>query len=386
MNDQATQDYPNSLPGLASYDLSKEIWSGGILVANVIGSSVDASISLGVPPSYVSSPSPEHDLGFDYYLPPSPWEVSLAREPTSRGSLNRLLVDGVVTMSSEDDTSTSLGAPVTFKPPSRRRISPSMCHPSATWLRSLSEGTRHLQTEYHVRDPFLISSPRGDSTVDNPPPGCVAVYKQDLDNGLRFPLHPFIEELLIEYNLSITQLVPNSWLTINAYIATCSLLGAPCTVTAFRNTHRLQEVPGNVDSHGWYAFHDREFYLTINTKPTSQKGFRHTFLFIFHAGGWRIPRDHSGVPRIGLNYNVPAMGVDEAVPAVWLQSYKEKGSKDKLPTMWIVKDKHFKKERFLSVVGLSHTYDSGRTCIFISCTLYIFRDFSWALPLTNDFV
>ena len=42
-------------------------------------------------------------------------------------------------------------------------------------------------------------------------PGMVCFFEVSFDNGLRFPLHPFIKEVLQHFNICPSQLAPNRW-------------------------------------------------------------------------------------------------------------------------------------------------------------------------------
>jgi len=42
-------------------------------------------------------------------------------------------------------------------------------------------------------------------------PGEVCFYEATFQCGLRFPVHPFIMELLNNFNIALGQLMPNSW-------------------------------------------------------------------------------------------------------------------------------------------------------------------------------
>ena len=42
-------------------------------------------------------------------------------------------------------------------------------------------------------------------------PGMVCFFEVAFDNGLRFPLHPFIKEVLQHFNICSSQLAPNGW-------------------------------------------------------------------------------------------------------------------------------------------------------------------------------
>ena len=42
-------------------------------------------------------------------------------------------------------------------------------------------------------------------------PKMVCLFQVAFDNGLRFPLHPFIKEVLQHFNVCPSQLAPNGW-------------------------------------------------------------------------------------------------------------------------------------------------------------------------------
>lgn len=72
------------------------------------------------------------------------------------------------------------------------------------------EGLKRYQIQSHIRAVYNCVDPGGDYTVQTPTPGAIAVYELYLKNGLRFPLHPFIPELLRAYKIALCQLMPNA--------------------------------------------------------------------------------------------------------------------------------------------------------------------------------
>lgn len=72
--------------------------------------------------------------------------------------------------------------------------------------------------------------------------------------GLRFPLHPFIKDLLNPYQLILTNLLPNSWLTINGFISFCKLLGVSPSMRMWRNLFTLMLGLADVHGPGWFCF------------------------------------------------------------------------------------------------------------------------------------
>ena len=56
-----------------------------------------------------------------------------------------------------------------------------------------------------------------------------------LHNGLRFSLSGFVLELLYDYGVALSQLVPNAWRIIATFYIGCHIIGVPSTSQLFRN-------------------------------------------------------------------------------------------------------------------------------------------------------
>lgn len=177
---------------------------------------------------------------------PGPFEVSLAHKPCSSSYLDKLISDQVVTVSEEaKEAPTTSGQEVPLLDPEG---GPHTFFPEATFMKSMERNSKYISTKFWILDPYFIVRAKGAESVLTPPVGCVSVYHQSMQMGLRFPLHPFIKELLNGYQLTLTNLLPNSWLTINGFIAVCELLGVAPSLRLWRNTFTL--MLGPADRHG----------------------------------------------------------------------------------------------------------------------------------------
>ena len=85
--------------------------------------------------------------------------------------------------------------------------------------------------KFSFRRNYRVLVPCPIDTVDKPAPGCVAVYLEVLELGLRFPLPKIIMEILRTYDVSIAQLVSNAWASILSFAATYKLERLECTLT-----------------------------------------------------------------------------------------------------------------------------------------------------------
>ena len=87
--------------------------------------------------------------------------------------------------------------------------------------------------------------------------GCqdLCVFKDALDAGLRFPLHPFIPDLLSSFKIHPAQIQPNGWKTIICFMVQCKRLGHKPKVRIFR---RIFHIKNNVSTHlGWVIISHR---------------------------------------------------------------------------------------------------------------------------------
>ena len=95
--------------------------------------------------------------------------------------------------------------------------------PSKKWLRYLREQGRDFERFLLLPRGFSFRCPRPFNTVDRLSLGEVAVYTTAFILGLRFPLHPFVMDVLDGCDIGLAKLTPNSWANVFGYIAKCAL-------------------------------------------------------------------------------------------------------------------------------------------------------------------
>ncbi|KAG0547029.1 hypothetical protein BDA96_01G043900 [Sorghum bicolor] len=128
---------------------------------------------------------------------------------------------------------------------------------------------------------------------ETPPEGsnALCIYSDALEAGLRFPLHDFYLKLLRHYRLAPSQLGPNAWKYMAAFVLRCKDAGVEPLVSAFRYffsvyTHKRQDKPL-----GWHYFKPcagrRLFTGTLHTKY----GWKSRFFFLKSPQGmpWKCP-------------------------------------------------------------------------------------------------
>ena len=149
-----------------------------------------------------------------------PWEVSVANPlPGQFASVGMLQTDVVEEPDQDPTPSEGLARSGPEDGPRTHYVDPV--------FRNSLRKIRNFEVKFSFRRNFPVIVPSSTGMVDKPPPGCMAVYLETLELGLRFPLPKIAMEILRTYDISIAQLVPNAWASILSFAATYKLkLGA----------------------------------------------------------------------------------------------------------------------------------------------------------------
>jgi hypothetical protein len=123
----------------------------------------------------------------------------------------------------------------------------------------------------------------GDLRASSPPPaGAVCVYAHALEAGMRVPLHPFFRDVLAHFGVAPTQLTPNSWRIMAAFLVLCHSTGVPPSPAVFRHFYGFFPLPPvNSKQKGWYFFRSRDTSgLCFEGLPHRNKDWKHGFFFL----------------------------------------------------------------------------------------------------------
>ncbi|RWW36941.1 hypothetical protein BHE74_00058001, partial [Ensete ventricosum] len=128
-----------------------------------------------------------------------------------------------------------------------------------------------IPTEYglHVPEP-------GQRPYSLDVPGmCISV--DALEAGLRFPLHPLIEECLKWWRISPSQVAPNSWRYLVVFLGECRGAGIIPTRDLFMACFRLCKSRG-----GYYL--TARVGFRVSGAPSSNKGWKSRYLYVSGLG------------------------------------------------------------------------------------------------------
>ena len=156
-----------------------------------------------------------------------------------------------------------------------------------------------LREHYRIPEQFRLSAPGAGGRVNNPPPGDLALYVEDLRAGLRLPIPEFVRNLLDYYGLCPAQLAPNSVRLIISFALLCQLLPTNPRVSLFRAFFVLRPHP---KARGWWLFNPRKGLAFITGLPSSIHGWKNQFFFVSSSSSWGFP-SRWGTPRTEANEN-----------------------------------------------------------------------------------
>ncbi|KAK9689615.1 hypothetical protein RND81_09G071400 [Saponaria officinalis] len=121
-------------------------------------------------------------------------------------------------------------------------------------------------------------TPGPEDSVCRSPDLCSSVFLKQLEFGLRFPLHPFINLLLQRANVAITQLHPLAIRTMVVWTWVCLFKEWEPSIDVFRSLHFLKMGTGS--SEGYWSLYTEPGFCTSYPKLTSVKDWRERWLFV----------------------------------------------------------------------------------------------------------
>lgn len=223
-------------------------------------------------------------------------------------------------------------------------------------MKYMERNAKYIDTKFLIQNLFFVIRAKNVESVLTPLVGSVSVYHHSMQMGLRFPLHPFIKDLLNGYQLTLTNMLPNSWLSINGFDTMCGLLDVTSNLRLWRNLFTLMLGPADRHGQGWYCFQCRAGYKVVYDTSSNEKGFRPTFYHIYTSGDSGIPiLPPEDGPRYRLNQTVPEMSQEEPIIGVYLFTTPRIATRDLAYVLsnWLPTRHEIRSEMFLTAVGLS---------------------------------
>ncbi|RZR88594.1 hypothetical protein BHM03_00016220 [Ensete ventricosum] len=123
------------------------------------------------------------------------------------------------------------------------------------------EALESIRECYSIPEGYVLRVPLPEQRPYQPKPSEISFSVDALEAGLRFPLHPTIVECLRWWRISPSQMAPNSWRYLIAFLGECRGAGIVPSRTLFFACFRLfksREVEGNPSPFLGNPGYDRE--------------------------------------------------------------------------------------------------------------------------------
>uniref|UniRef100_A0A2N9HNE9 Transposase (putative) gypsy type domain-containing protein n=1 Tax=Fagus sylvatica TaxID=28930 RepID=A0A2N9HNE9_FAGSY len=280
-----------------------------------VGVSRFAEGNLGPPPleGYVSSDSVLHRLAAELYSIVYPalstWEAVRSRMAANETEWSLPLSEELPEGLSDESAGGVVGGPSSDAVPS---TSGSRQQPRAdrSW-RAMSffskikrdEDIDKVRRRYQIPDDVVLRIPDSDERACCPKyEGDVAFYEADFRAGLRFPVQPFVRELLDYLSLAPGQINPNGWRTIISCMVMWRVSSngeEDLTVGEFLFCYEPVQI---ALSRGFWTFKNRDANSrVVQGLPSSDRIWKDGYFFVCGDNWERLPqedpRDFVGVRR-----------------------------------------------------------------------------------------
>ena len=134
-----------------------------------------------------------------------------------------------------------------------------------------------VRAHYRFPSGCVVSAPRDDERINNPPRDSFGLYIDHLKVGLRFPLHPFFSKIFELYLVVPGQLTPNSIQTICAFVIMCHIVDIEPTTSLFKTFFILKRDTRGL---GWWMFGPCPDRKIVKGLPSTIHGWKEAFFFV----------------------------------------------------------------------------------------------------------
>ena len=136
-----------------------------------------------------------------------------------------------------------------------------------------------LRERYYIPAEFVLVAPDPGQRSYDPIPRGFALTQDALEAGLRLPLHPLIVSCLSLWRISPSQVTPNSWRYLVAFLGECYYANITPTRNLFLSCFRLLKGPG-----GYFV--SARVGFRIGGAPSNNKGWKGRFFYVSWSKDW----------------------------------------------------------------------------------------------------
>ncbi|THU66459.1 hypothetical protein C4D60_Mb05t14360 [Musa balbisiana] len=136
-----------------------------------------------------------------------------------------------------------------------------------------------LRERYCIPEEFVLVAPDPGQRAYDPIPRGFALTLDALEAGLRLPLHPIIVSCLSLWRISPSQVAPNSWRYLVAFLGECYYANITHTRNLFLSCFRLFKGSG-----GYFLSARASF--RVGGAPSNNKGWKGRFFYVSWSRDW----------------------------------------------------------------------------------------------------
>ncbi|KAL2512733.1 Uncharacterized protein Adt_18333 [Abeliophyllum distichum] len=150
-----------------------------------------------------------------------------------------------------------------------------------------------LLAKFKIFDDHIYRAPHPTERLPGSNPFEVAIYKDSMDGGLRFPIHPFFVAIFHEFHLTPSQVAPNAWRLALYFLYMCLLHNIDPSIDLFRCIFKMHRLASS-DS---YIYFSSRIPFHVPHYRNSNSGWKKRFLFVRPVAGsfpfdtfWKHPQ------------------------------------------------------------------------------------------------
>ncbi|KAL2506155.1 Uncharacterized protein Adt_21776 [Abeliophyllum distichum] len=133
-----------------------------------------------------------------------------------------------------------------------------------------------LLAKYKIFDDHIYRAPHPTERLPGSNSYEVAIYKDSMDGGLRFPIHHFFITIFYEFHLTPSQVAPNAWRLALYFLYMCLLLDIDPSIDLFRCIFEMYRLT-SCDS---YIYFSTRVPFDVPHYRNSNSGWKKCFFFV----------------------------------------------------------------------------------------------------------
>ncbi|KAL2542458.1 Uncharacterized protein Adt_03436 [Abeliophyllum distichum] len=148
--------------------------------------------------------------------------------------------------------------------------------PKACSLYSSQKKLNRMLGKFFLYDDYVYRAPLHSEQLPGSDLRKIAVYKDSMDGGLRFPLHPLFISIFNEFHFTPSQMNPNAWRLALYFLYMCLYKRIEPSIDLFRHVFELHHLP----QCNAYVYLTSKINMQVPRYRNSNCGWKSRFFFV----------------------------------------------------------------------------------------------------------